>query len=127
MASLSADATWELRFLMPVTIPNGTMKLRLLALANATSGAAKLTVSDGIAVPASSPSSSGNPSAITLTAASQTTVTWSTSENDRYKEAKVTLSASPSGSEVLVVAIKFETTGWTLAAVSTWIPMVLWE
>jgi hypothetical protein len=127
MASLDGNAVWELRFPMPPSIPSGTLKLRLLALANATSGAAKVTVSDGVATPATSPSSSGNPSGVSLTSETQTTVTWSTSENDRYKEAKVTLTASPSGNDVLVVALTFNTSGWTLAQVSTWIATIIWE
>ena len=126
-ASLAGDSTVELRFIMPPTIPTGTLKLVLLALANATANAAKLTVSDGAATPAASPAASGNPSAITLTAESQTTVTWAASENDRYKLAKITLTTAPAGSDVLVVAIKFQTTGWTLAVVSTWIAYLLWE
>src|SRR2546430_608163 len=121
-ASLDADATWELRFPMPPTLPTGTLKLRLLALANATSGAAKLTVKDGVATPATSPAASGNPSAVTLTSETQTTVTWAASENDRYKEAKVTLAAAPVGNDMLVVALLFQTSGWTLAAASCWNP-----
>ena len=126
-ASLDADAVWELRFPMPPAIPSGTLKLRLLALANATSGAAKVTVSDGVATPAASPAASGNPSAVTLTAESQTTVTWGANENDRYKEAKVTLSSAPAANDMLVVALKFQTSGWTLAQASCWIASVIWE
>lgn len=126
-ASLDADATLELRFPVPPSIPSGTLKLRILALANATSGAAKLTVSDGAATPATSPASSGNPSAATLTAETQTTITWTTSENDRYKEAKVTLTTSPAANDMLVVAVKFQTTGWTLAQVATFLFSLIWE
>ena len=42
MASVDANATWRLRFQMPPTLPSGTCKLRLRALANATSGAAQV-------------------------------------------------------------------------------------
>lgn len=127
MASLDGNAVWELRFPMPPSIPTGTLKLRLLALANATSGVAKVTVSDGVATPASSPSSSGNPSGVSLTSETQTSITWAASENDRYKEAKVTLTASPSGNDVLVVALTFNTASWTLAVVSTWLATIIWE
>src|SRR5690242_5599855 len=84
-ASLDADATWELRFPMPPQIPTGTLKLRLLALANATSGNAKVTVQDG-RCPAGS-----TPSAVTLTSETQVTITWAAGNNDDYLEAKVTL------------------------------------
>lgn len=127
VASLGSNAVAELRFLLPPAIPSGTLKLRMLALANATTGVAKVTVSDGMATPSSSPSSSGNPGAVSLTSETQTTITWTTSENDRYKMATVTLSATPSGSDVLVVAITFNTTGWTLAQISTWIFSIFWE
>ncbi len=127
MASLTADAVVELRFHIPPTLPTGTLKMRILALANATSGAAKLTVNDGVATPATSPGSSGNPSAATLTAESQTTITWTTSENDRYKLAEVTLTAAPAGGDVLVAAVKFQTSGWTLAVVGTFIFSIVWS
>jgi hypothetical protein len=121
MASLSADATWELRFPMPPSIPTGTFKLRLLALANATSGVAKVTVKDG-RCPAGS-----SPSAATLTSETQVTVTWSTGNNDEYLEAKVTLSTTPQANDMLVVALTFNVTGWTLAAASTWLASIIWE
>ena len=35
-ASLAGDSTWQLRFQLPESIPSGTAKLRLRALANAT-------------------------------------------------------------------------------------------
>jgi hypothetical protein len=116
-----------LRFPIPPTLPTGTLKLRILALANSTANAAKLTVSDGAATPAASPAAGGNPSAITLTAESQTTFTWAASENDRYKEQKVTLTTAPAGSDQLVVAVKFQTSGWTLAVVGTFLFAIIWE
>jgi len=127
VASLGADSTLELRFPIPPTLPTGTLKLNILALANATSGAAKLTVSDGTSTPAASPAASGNPSAAALTAEAQTTITWAASENDRYKQAKVPLTTAPAGNDQLVVAVKFQTTGWTLAAVGTFIFSLIWE
>jgi hypothetical protein len=127
MASLDADATWELRFLLPPVLPTGTPKLRLLALANAAAGVVKLTVSDGVAAPAAAPGPTGNPSAATLTAEAQTTVTWTTGEADRYKETKVALTATPAASDVLVVALRFQAAGWTLAVASVWVPTLIWE
>lgn len=127
VASLAADRTLSLRFPMPPAIPSGTLKLRILALANSTANAAKLTVSDGAATPAASPGAGGNPSAVTLTAETQTTFTWAASENDRYKEQKVTLTTVPLANDQLVVAVKFQTTGWTLAVVGTFIFSIIWE
>lgn len=123
MASLTANATWELRFLLPpaAAIPSGTMKLRLLALANAAAGDAKVTVSDAVVAAGASPS------AAALTAETQATVTWGAGDNDKYKEAKIPLTAVPVGNDILVVAIQFNNTGWTLAQVSTWIASIIWE
>jgi hypothetical protein len=103
------------------------LKLRAIALANATSGVAKFTVSDGVATPAASPGSSGNPSGVTLTSETQTTVTWAASENDRYKEAKIPLTAAPAANDVVVVVVNFQTSGWTLAQISLWKFDLIWE
>lgn len=121
VASLGSDVTWQLRFPMPPSIPSGTLKLRLLALANATSGVAKFTVKDGNVAAAASPS------AVSLTSETQSSVTWAAGDNDKYKETKVTLTSAPSGNDVLVVAITFNTSSWTLAQVSTWIVTAIWE
>ncbi len=119
MASLSADAVWDLRFPMPPTIPTGTLKLRLLGLANATSGVAKITISDATVAAGASPS------AATLTGETQVSLTWATV--DIYVESKTALTSSPAGNDMLVVALTFNTTSWTLAQVSTWLASVLWE
>ncbi len=126
IASLAGDSTWYLRFAIPTVVPSGTAKLRIRALANATSGAAKMTVSDAVATPATSPSSSGNPSLISLTSESQTTVTWAASENDRYKAALVTLTPALTAGDILVVALTFQASGWTLAAASVWWAELIW-
>ncbi|HMC88442.1 MAG TPA: hypothetical protein VKI17_02795 [Gemmataceae bacterium] len=121
VASLGADSVLELRFPIPPTLPTGTLKLRMLALANATSGVAKLTVSDkNVAAGAS-------PSAAALTGETQQTVTWAAGDNDKYKEVKLTLTPAPAGNDTLVVAVTFNTTGWTLAQVSTWLFSLIWE
>jgi hypothetical protein len=82
---------------------------------------AKITVSDGTCPAGSSPS------AITLTAETQTSLTWAGGDNDKYKEAKITLTATPAGNDMLVVALTFNTTNWTLAQVSTWLASIIWE
>lgn len=120
-ASLSADVAWQLRFPMPPTIPTGTLKLRVLSLANASTGAAKFTVSDATVAAGASPS------AATLTAETQSTVTWGAGDADKYKETKVPLTATPAGNDTLVVALTFNHTGFTLAAVSTHIVDIIWE
>ncbi|MBI3418623.1 MAG: DUF2793 domain-containing protein [Proteobacteria bacterium] len=120
-ASLDADATWELRFPMPPAIPSGTLKLMVLGLANASSNSAKFTVKDATCAAGASPS------AASLTSETQSTVTWSSGDADKYKQTKVSLTATPAANDMLVVAVTFNTSGWTLAAVSTWIAYVIWE
>lgn len=122
-ASLDADATWELRFPMPPVLPTGTAKLRILSLANATSGVLKFTVKDG-RCPAGS-----SPSAATLTSETQSSVTWGAGNNDQYMETKVTLTGlgSLAGNDMVVVALTFNTTGTTLAAESVHLVSFIWE
>ena len=107
---------------MPPSLPTGTGKLRLLALANATSGVAKVNPKwVSVAV-------EEDPSGATLNAEGTSTVTWSTGDNDQYKELKVNLDADTlAASEEVVMDLVFETTSWTLAQVSTWIASIIWE
>ncbi|MCH8061819.1 MAG: hypothetical protein IH861_04890 [Chloroflexi bacterium] len=128
-ASVGADLTWRLRFQMPPSLPTGTGKLRLLALANATSGVAKVNPKwAAVAI-------EEDPSGATLNAEGTSTVTWSTGDNDQYKELKVTLDADTDeltgakngASKEVVMDLVFETTSWTLAQVSTWIASIIWE
>lgn len=121
-ASVGADSIWRLRFQMPPLLPTGTGKLRLLALANATSGDAKVNPKwASVAVEES-------PSDATLFAEGTHTLTWGAGDNDQYKEVKVTLDADTLvAGEVVVMDLTFETTGWTLAAVSTWIASIIFE
>ncbi|HJX58192.1 MAG TPA: hypothetical protein VJ325_05680 [Thiobacillus sp.] len=121
-ASIAADSTWRLRFQMPPTLPSGTGKLRLLALANATSGNAKVNPKwASVAV-------EEDPSSATPVAETVQTVTWGAGDADQYKELKVTLDADTLvANEVVVMDLVFETASWTLAAVSTWIAIIIWE
>jgi hypothetical protein len=121
-ASVGADAIWRLRFLMPPTLPTGTGKLRLLCLANATSGAAKINPKwASVAV-------EEDPSSATLQAETTQTVTWGAGDNDQYKELKVTLDADTLvANEVVVMDLTFETASWTLAQILTVIASIIWE
>jgi hypothetical protein len=119
--SLGSDVTWQLRFPMPPAIPGGTLKLRVLGLANATSGSAKFTVKDA------NVAAGASPSAASLASETQSSVSWSSGDADKYKETKVALTAAPSGNDTLVVALNFNSSGWTLAQVSTWIATIIWE
>jgi hypothetical protein len=121
-ASIAADSIWDLRFWMPPTLPTGTGKLKLWALANATSGNAKVNPK-WVSVAAEE-----DPSAATPVAETVQTVTWGAGDNDQYKELKVTLDADTLvGGEMVVMRLVFETASWTLAQVSTWSAAVIWE
>lgn len=122
-ASVGADSTWRLRFQMPPsTLPTGTGKLRLLALADAVAGVAKVNPKwASVAV-------EEDPSSATLNVEGTQTVTWSAADDDVYKELKVDLDADTLvASEEVVMDLVFETTDWTLAQVSTWIASIIWE
>ena len=122
-ASISSNSIWRLRFLAPPVIPSETMKLRLLALADAQTGNAQVNPSWQKASPEDDPSS------ITLVAEGTSQLSWSTGDDDVYKELKITLDAAtaPSANDVIVLDLQFISSGYTLAVVSTWIPSIIWE
>lgn len=120
-ASLDADSTVEFRFAVPPIVPSGTLKARLIFLANATSGTIKFTVQDATV------SVGASPSAASLTSETQSSLTWAAGDNDKYKEIKVTLTAAPVGNDELVIAVKFQTTSWTLAQILTALITIIWE
>jgi hypothetical protein len=119
IASLGADAAAVLQFNMPESIPSGALKLRCLAMANATSGVAKLTVSDGAT------SAGSNIGATSLSSETQLSQTWATA--DILVENKITLTTSPTANQILTVLATFNHTSWTLAAASVWQFSVVWE
>lgn len=119
VASLGSDAPLVLQFNMPESIPSGTLKLRCLAMANATSGAAKLTVKDKNVAAGSSLGTS------TLNTETQLSQTWATA--DILVENKIALTSTPSANDILTVLATFNTTGWTLASASTWQFSIVWE
>jgi hypothetical protein len=120
IASLTADAPAVLQFNMPEVIPAGTLKLRCLAMANATSGVAKLTVKDG------STSAGSNIGVATLTTETQLSQTWATA--DILVENKITLTATaPTANQITTILATFNTASWTLAAASVWQMSLVWE
>lgn len=119
VASLGSDASAILQFNLPESIPTGTAKLRLLAWANATTGTAKVTVKDGQTAVGS------NIGATTLSSETQVSQAWTTA--DVIVENKVTLTTSPTANDILTVNVTFNTSGWTLAAASTWQVSLVWE
>jgi hypothetical protein len=129
VGALNADSLAVLQFNIPptgVTI-TGTLKLRLLAMANATAGIAKLDIIDGV----TSPNTSIGASNFTTEAGGPTiTKTWTGSAGstaDNLFESKVTLTAAPAAGQIVTVILAFRTSGWTLAQASVWQASLIWE
>ena len=122
-ASLGADSLVEYRFQMPPTsVPSGQAKVRLIALANATSGSAQVTVEWA------SVNMGSSPDTVVLGNEGTQTITWAGGEADVYKETKVDLNLSAVGADdEIVLELTFATAGWSLAQVSTWIVSIIWE
>ena len=124
VASLGADASAVMQFNIPGTgvIPSGTLKLRVLAWANATSGVAKLDIIDGRTPPASNIANA----TFTTEAGSPTiSQTWATA--DIIVENKVTLTQTPSAGDIYTVVATFRTASWSLTAQSVWQFSLIWE
>lgn len=119
VASLASDAVAVLQFNLPETIPSGTAKIRCLAMASTTAGVAKLTINDGQTAAGS------NIGATTLSTEAQVVQTWTTA--DVLVENKVTLTTAPTANDILTVRATFNSSGWTLAAASTWQLSLVWE
>lgn len=118
----AADRTLALRFRLPPIIPEGSPFLELLTLSIATTGVAKVN-------PYWTCAQSGtDPSSFTLTAEGTQTVTFTGSSAHRYLPTRVPLDAEMlyAGS-TLVMNLVFETSGWTVAPITGWLPTVIWE
>lgn len=122
MASLDADAVAELVFSMPPSLPTGTAKLLLIGLSAAIANSAKVnpkwcSVADGESNQATARQAEG-----------VSTITWAAGDTDKYKYTKVTLDADVIvANEQVCMSLTFETAGWTLASISTWIACIIWE
>jgi hypothetical protein len=109
-----------MQFNMPEVIPSGTLKLQSLAMANATSGTAKYTVSDGVT------SAGSNIGVTSLTSETQSSVTWSSA--DVLMQTKTTLTAAPTANQILTCTASFNSSGgFSLAAASVWQFSAVWE
>lgn len=118
---LTANATWCLQFDLPMgTLPAGQLKLRLLAIANASTGNVVVDPQWASCAP------SEDPSVITLNAEGDTTVSFTAV--DDFKETKIVLDAdTPVAGEILVCNLVFKDAGTTLAVTSTWRATLIFE
>jgi hypothetical protein len=121
-ASIAADAKVELYYAIPDPLPGGTFTLRARARAAATSGGAKVNFKWARVAMEEDPDSQ------TLQAEGTQTITWASGDTDQYKTFDLTLDADtpPSAGEIVRAQAWFETSSWSLAAISGWTLPVLW-
>ena len=108
--TLNANATWALRWLIPDPLPTGTLKLKLISLANAYTG--NLIVDpQWVAV-----ALNADPSAATLVAEGDPHDQLYGGGID-YKETEIALDATtaPTAGQMLVMSLVFEDTSTTVA------------
>jgi hypothetical protein len=119
VASLGSTAPGVLQFNLPEVIPSGTMKLRALAWAQATTGNGVIVPSDGQTAPGS------DIGAASLTTDATITITWTT--GSIINEQKVNLGTTPTANDILTVLLNFSSSSWTLAQTSVWQFSIVWE
>ncbi len=120
-ASLAADTIWRLAWKMPPTLPSGTLKLLLGEIDGATSGNARINAKWA---------GFGEGEVITGALSAETVQTIvSATPADEMIWTRIILDAFGSlvANDILAMDLTFETASWTLAAVSTWFPMLVWE
>ena len=121
-ADQTADAIWELRWLMPPTLPSGTAKLRIISLADAITGDLQVNPKwVSVAMGA-------DPSSTSLNAEGTTEIAWNTDDDDTYIETKITLDADTIvADEMIVMDLVFEDTDATLGQISTHMVSMVFE
>jgi len=121
--SLGADSACVLQFNLPESLPPGTLKLRMLAWANATTGNAIYTVADGGTAPAA------NIANTTLTTdASAVSFSFPGTANLINEVTKLALTGTGQvANNIFTVVVTFNTASWTLAATSVWQFSLVWE
>lgn len=131
IAALDADAIWRLIFNMPADLGGGTPRFCLDALANATSGVAKLNPK-WKAFNADADLISAAVSAEGLTADVKTgggatdTIQWEAGDDTRVLHREWTLNATtaPTANQRVLLDLTGETSGWTLATILCLIPYI---
>ena len=121
-ASHSSDASWQLRFAMPPSLPTGTAKLRVWAMADAVAG------DEDIDPQWKSVAMGEDPSTGALNAEGNTNFLWTTAEDDIYKEGVITLDADTIvADEIVVMDLVWKAATSDLAAESCWFCYIFWE
>ena len=126
-ASLGADVDIQLEFLMPASLPTGTAKLVVEAMADATSGIATLNPR----WKTWAPEEDRDVAKTTYpTAEGESTVTWASGDDHVVKQNKIDLDAETivAGETIhMYLQLIQASSKWTLAQVSTWKFYIIWE
>jgi len=123
-ASLAADAVRTQRYMLPPTLPSGTMTLNVVARANAVTGCAVVSPSWGMCA------LTEDSELTSLTCEGDTAVVWSAGGSDVYNHTQITMDAdTPVASEIVVMRFGYlgSSGSWPLAAVSLWQTYITWE
>ena len=111
-----------LQFNLPEVIPTGTMKLRTLAMAAATTGAATWAVHDAVTAAGAAIGASA------FTTEATQTITWAAGNTDQLLENKQTLTPAAVSNSILTIVIVYApAANFTLAQTSVWQFSVVWE
>lgn len=127
-ASLGSNRTLGLVFNLPPADPGGTLKLKIMSLADvASTQVAKLrTLWAAVAA-------GENPDTIALNdehSGGDLTISHATADDDKIKITKVTLDADTityGTDEIIMLNVDLKTSGWTLAVPWYFVPSLLWE
>jgi hypothetical protein len=124
IASLTTAAAAQavLQFNLPEVIPTGTMKLRTLAMASATAGAATWAVHDAVTAAGAAIGASN------FTTEATQTITWAAGNTDQLLENKQNLTATPTANSIITCVIVFApAANFTLLVQSVWQFSIVWE
>lgn len=119
MGSVNGDSIWRTSFLIRSgVLPNGVPTLRLWARANGL-GIARVNVKWAMCA------AGADPSIITLIAEGVQSITWAAGDQDKFKLTSTVLDATTVlPGQMLLMDLVYETIGWTLPAVSVWLPFI---
>lgn len=125
IGGLDVDAELHYVFHVPTSLPSGTAKLEVLAMAKpSVGGDAKFNPKwKSIAIEEDFDLAVGS-----LNAEGTQTITWGVGDNDKFHRVKIVLDADTVvADEFVVLRLVMESTSWTLNYNSLWLPAIIWE
>jgi hypothetical protein len=125
VGGLDVDAELHYVFHVPPSLPSGTAKLEVIALANPSVGGTayfnpkwkSIAVEETLDLAAGSLNAEGTQS-----------IVWSSGDNDKFHRVKIALDADTVvADEFVVLRLVMESTSWSLNYTSLWLPAIIWE